>query len=602
MAVSANLKAIISVVDRVTGPMKSINNALRSPLKAVRDVASAARNAGGAISGSLAPLAAVTGGVGLGGLALGLGKMVSVNAQFEDFQATLETIEGSVDKARQSMDWVTDFAATTPYGMAEVTDAFVRLKSYGIDPQSGALKAAGDAASAMGKDFGQAVEALADAMTGENERLKEFGITADTIGSQIVYRWRENGKAMYANVKKGDTAAMLGAIEGIWKRRFDGAMERRSKTWNGMWSTMGDIVSMFMTSVGNAGIFDLLKAELKGLLDMFQQWQKDGTLKKIATELSGVLSSALNDIKEKLKAVNWREAWEGVKNFARSLQSAVDAVGGWGNALIILAVIMNAQTIVAVFELVSAIGRIAPALAMAFGVGLGPVLIAIAGIAALAGILIANWGSVGPWFGRLFGSLGNIIGGFTKWLVAVFTGDWGGATEAGKQVLQGLTDFMTTMLDGWLASWGYCIKWITNLLGVDLGAALGSLGDKLPAWAKKMLGLDGTSAVVTAVNGASAPAQAAVQAATTNVPPEAITAANTNLPSASLVPPAGLAAAPSTTSPAIALAAAGKPLTGEIKVTFDNAPPGMRVSPGQTNYPGVALNSDVGYRSMRISG
>lgn len=601
MAQSFNLKAVISAVDRVTGPMKSINNALRSPIKAVRDVASAARNAGGAISGSLAPLAAVTGGVGLGGLALGLGKMVSVNAQFEDFQATLETIEGSVDKAKQSLGWVSKFAADTPYGMQEVTDAFVRLKSYGIDPQSGALKAAGDAASAMGKDFGQAVEALADAMTGENERLKEFGITADTIGSQVVYRWRENGKAMRTVVKKGDTEATLGAIEGIWKRRFDGAMERRSKTWNGMWSTMGDIVSMFMTSVGNAGIFDLLKAELKGLLDMFQQWEKDGTLKKIATEISGVLSSALKDIKEKLKAVNWREAWEGVKNFARSIQSAVDAVGGWGNALIILGVIMNAQTIVAVLELVSAIGRIAPALAMAFGVGLGPVLIAIAGIAALAGILIANWSSVGPWFGRLFGSLGNIIGGFTKWLVAVFTGDWGGATEAGKQVLQGLTDFMTTMLDGWLASWGYCIKWITNLLGVDLGAALGSLGDKLPDWAKKMLGLDGTSAVVTAVNGASAPAQAAVQAANTNVPPEAIAAASTNIPAASLVPPAGQLAAAST-SPAIAMAAAGKPLTGEIKVTFDNAPPGMRVSQGQTNQPGIALNSAVGYRTMAVVG
>lgn len=36
---------------------------------------------------------------------------------------------------------------------------------------------------------------------------------------------------------------------------------------------------------------------------------------------------------------------------------------------------------------------------------------------------------------------------------------------------------------------------------------------------------------------------------------------------------------------------------GQLKVSFENAPPGMRVDNGQTNQPGFNINPDVGYRS-----
>jgi len=47
-----------------------------------------------------------------------------------------------------------------------------------------------------------------------------------------------------------------------------------------------------------------------------------------------------------------------------------------------------------------------------------------------------------------------------------------------------------------------------------------------------------------------------------------------------------------------ALAAAGTNVNGKIDVNFHNAPPGMRVSEGQTNQPGLEFNPDVGYRSF----
>ena len=67
---------------------------------------------------------------------------------------------------------------------------------------SSSLKSLGDAASAMNKPLIQAVEAMADAMTGENERLKEFGIRASMKGDEIAYNWTDSsGKAKHVIIK-----------------------------------------------------------------------------------------------------------------------------------------------------------------------------------------------------------------------------------------------------------------------------------------------------------------------------------------------------------------------------------------------------------------
>jgi len=104
--------------------------------------------------------------------------MLAPARQFEKFTTVLETTEGSAAAARQAMAWVQDFAVSTPYELDQVTAAFVQLRAYGLDPTNGLLRTLGDTSAAMGKDVMQAVEAVADAVTGENERLKEFGIQA----------------------------------------------------------------------------------------------------------------------------------------------------------------------------------------------------------------------------------------------------------------------------------------------------------------------------------------------------------------------------------------------------------------------------------------
>ena len=231
---------------------------------------------------------AVASGFGL------LGKsVIETSARFESYQATLETIEGSAEKARASLDWISEFGKTTPYDVAQVTDAFVKLKAYGIDPLADdALRVLGDTASAMGKPLEQAVEAFADAATGEFERLKEFGVKAKTQGDNVTFAWTENGKELTKTVKKNSNeirAFLLDTLGG----RFSGAMDRQSRTWNGMMSNLGDTWTDFKRRIGEAGFFGDAQANLQKVLDYLGKLDADGTLDRWAENISDALSKAM---------------------------------------------------------------------------------------------------------------------------------------------------------------------------------------------------------------------------------------------------------------------------------------------------------------------
>lgn len=73
-------------------------------------------------------------------------------------------------KAAKMMAWAVEFANKTPFETDSVVEATVRLQSYGIEAQS-VMTQIGDMAGVMNKDLMQAVEAVADAQTGELERL-----------------------------------------------------------------------------------------------------------------------------------------------------------------------------------------------------------------------------------------------------------------------------------------------------------------------------------------------------------------------------------------------------------------------------------------------
>jgi hypothetical protein len=329
------------------------------------DVGSRVRGSLRGLSDNLASLtstalrgATVIGGVGAAAVGWFTKSSLDATAGIERMETALETLEGSQPAARRSMDWIVEFADRTPFNLEQVGEAFTRLRAFGIDPTDGTLRTLGDTAASMGKDVMQAVEAMADAVTGETERLKEFGIRSATEGKRLTFFYKNKlGEDVQKTVDKTSQTAIRTMLAAIWNEKYAGSMEKASRTWSGLMSTLESKWTLFQVRVMRTGVIDALKSQLVGLLDNINIWAEDGTLDRWANEIGAAYRTAFKSIGEGFAWVrtNWPEIkktmgelWNVAKKAApvllelgRTLLSigkwAVQAAGGPKNLAIGLA-------------------------------------------------------------------------------------------------------------------------------------------------------------------------------------------------------------------------------------------------------------------------
>lgn len=322
----------------------SIRTNLRAAIgRALTNAREQAQRGGRAIGRAIASGIKATltlGAIGLAATAGGLLYQLTVGvirtaSEFEQFQVVLENTEGSANAARRAMAWVQRFAQTTPYEVGDVMAAFVRLKAYGIDPMNGSLRSLGNAASGMNKSIMDAVEMLADAQTGEFERLKEFGIRARVVGDRVRLSYRRNGRDMVREARNNGSD-IQNAITGIFDEKFEGMMDRQSTTLAGLWSNLKDQWTQFQLTVARAGIFDWVKARIQGLLNKVNELARNGTLQRWAEQISTWLETAGDRIWTFVSSVDWQAAGRDIKTLADSisyLARALRLVGFVGGSI-----------------------------------------------------------------------------------------------------------------------------------------------------------------------------------------------------------------------------------------------------------------------------
>jgi hypothetical protein len=106
----------------------------------------------------------------------------------------------------------------------------------------------------MGKSLDQMIEAVADAATGEFERLKEFGIKAKTEGDRVKFTFQ----GVTTEVGK-NSAEIKAYLEGIGNTKFAGAMSDQINTLNGAISNLRGSFTLFTDEVMTQGTFQLIK-------------------------------------------------------------------------------------------------------------------------------------------------------------------------------------------------------------------------------------------------------------------------------------------------------------------------------------------------------
>ena len=180
-------------------------------------------------------------------------KFVEVITKFESLEASLKTVTGSAEKASAAFGFVQEFASKTPFQLEEVTDAFIKLKALGLKPSKEALTSYGNTATAMGKSLNQMIEAVADATTGEFERLKEFGIKSKSQGDQVTFTFQGVSKTV-----KKNAAEIEKYLQSIGNVQFGGAMKEQAGTLKVALSNMEDAFAKLVKAIGDAGLTDLL--------------------------------------------------------------------------------------------------------------------------------------------------------------------------------------------------------------------------------------------------------------------------------------------------------------------------------------------------------
>lgn len=222
-----------------------------------------------ALKGAFTSVGKTLAGVFAADMLLSFGKsVVSTTAEFQKMEAVLTTTLGDKSAAKVAMQDIVEFASKTPFQVNELTDAFVKLANRGFKPTLAQMTSLGDLASSTGKSFDQLTEAALDAMTGEFERLKEFGIRASSEGDKVKFTF----KGVTTEVQKTDKAIQdylisLGNAEGV-----TGSMAAISETVGGKISNLQDNFSQLQLTLGSsssgliAGVLDLANAMTEKLV------------------------------------------------------------------------------------------------------------------------------------------------------------------------------------------------------------------------------------------------------------------------------------------------------------------------------------------------
>jgi hypothetical protein len=236
---------------------------------------------------------------GIAGAGLLTKSLIGVNAEFQTIKSSLATLTGGTKEAAEAFELIEEFATTTPFDLQQVTQSFIKLKALGLDPSAAALESYGNTASAMGKSLDQMIEAVADASTGEFERLKEFGIKASKQGDEVSFTFQGVETTI-----KNSAANIQGYLMGIGNVNFAGAMKDQMGNLGPAFSNFGTAVDMLQVKIGEAGLNEAIAGITNELTAMIE-----------AMDASAIAEFSRDAIKNLAEFLTW---WD----------TATSAIGG----------------------------------------------------------------------------------------------------------------------------------------------------------------------------------------------------------------------------------------------------------------------------------
>ncbi|MBS4715645.1 tape measure protein [Aeromonas dhakensis] len=280
----------------------------------------------GSLTGRLVAMAGTW--FGIQTLTTQLMAMFQTGDQAERLDVQLKAVMGSIAGGKEASAWIQDFAKNTPLLLSEVTQVFVRLKAFGIDPMAGAMQGIVDQAFKLGGGF-EEVQGISLALGQAWAKQKLQGEEILQLIERGVPVWQMleqvTGKNT-AELQKLSEAGKLGretisALMNEIAAQSRGAAADNMSLLSGLISNAQDNLAKFYRMVAESGALAWLKNQLANLNAEFDRMANDGRLQEWAQRLSDGFITMGETLKSLIQTLyEWRtaltvlaQAWVGLK-------------------------------------------------------------------------------------------------------------------------------------------------------------------------------------------------------------------------------------------------------------------------------------------------
>ena len=261
-------------------------------------------------------------------------QVATVRGQFQQLEAAFKVLTGDAAVAENLMSQLIHTAATTPFGVTDISNAARQLLAYGVeaDKVNETLIRLGDICAGLSIPIGDLAYLYGTTMTQgrlytadlnqflgrgiplADELAKQFGVAKEEIKKMV-----EDGKVGFPEVQQ---AIISLTNEG---GKFGGLMEAKSKTITGRISNIEDAVEQMFNEIGQSSE-GVIGMTLDGITAVVENWEKIGKVLLTVIAAYGLYKGAVIAVAAAHKLANFWGAASAVLSLAKSVTSAKDAM------------------------------------------------------------------------------------------------------------------------------------------------------------------------------------------------------------------------------------------------------------------------------------
>lgn len=285
----------------ITGDNQGFINALNGARAGVRATAREVEQSGGSIEQMFSRIKiAATGALAGFSAKAFIQQVATIRGEFQQLEASFTTLLGSAEKAQSMMNDLTKLAATTPFGLQDVSQGAKQLLAYGVAAEdvTSTMRKLGDISAGLSLNLNDLVWLYGTTLTQGRmftQDLRQFQSRGIPMAEELakIFGVTKEQVAGLVTAGKVGSKEVIQAIDNMTKSgsQFGGLMDMQSHTITGQISNIEDTIDMAFNDLGKQSE-GIINDALSLTSTLVEHWQEVGAAILYAAETIGLYKAA----------------------------------------------------------------------------------------------------------------------------------------------------------------------------------------------------------------------------------------------------------------------------------------------------------------------